>query len=86
MKAWRRFKKWMWWRGISWRDLCYAAFAMGMMLAVIVIFGAILLGCAPKQVEEPRYTSTLYEVEFPEEDLDDLPEADTGEAAEEDDE
>ena len=59
---------------------------MGMILSVIVLLGAVLMGCAPKQVEEPRYASTLYEVEFPEEELDDLPEADTGEATEEDDE
>jgi hypothetical protein len=82
MKVWRRLNKWMWWRGISWRDLIYASFALGMVLAVAVILLAVLIGCAPKKVEEPRYEAALYDAEFLEEDLEDLPEADTGKAPE----
>jgi hypothetical protein len=47
-----------------------------------VILLAVLIGCAPKKVEEPRYEAALYDVEFSEEELDDLPEADTGKSPE----
>lgn len=81
MNAWRRLKKWLWWKGISWRDIIYASFALGMIIAVAVTLLAILISCAPKKVEEPRYEAALYDAEFSEEDLEGLPEADTGKAS-----
>ena len=82
MKAWRRLKKWMWWKGISWRDIIYALSALGMIIAVAVTLLVILVSCAPKNIEEPRYEAVLYDAEFSEEDLEGLPEADTGQHTE----
>lgn len=37
MKSWKDLKFWLWWRGISLKDLFYITIAMGFLLAVITV-------------------------------------------------